>query len=173
MHYTNLNQRYTHLKSEGLNVTIPKTESSWLVRCTELIGTGSRNKHKFTFVQFLPQFQGLLVRRTTVIDFVQIQRAVLGCLLLQGTGASFHQQWSWTRGDVELRAQAKTEYCNWEIIYTYNDRPCIRIPESIRFRSNENKKKKKRLLFNVSSTSSGAGMSTYLRYLKYSTSDKF
>lgn len=35
------------------------------------------------------------------------------------------------------------------------------------------KKKKKRLLFNVSSTSSGAGMSTYLRYLKYSTSDKF
>lgn len=77
------------------------------------VGRSSERRAVFglTFVQLLSQLESLFIRRAAVIDFVQVQRRVGECLLLEGAGTSFHQDGRRTSGDVELRAQREAEHC--------------------------------------------------------------
>lgn len=66
----------------------------------------------FTFVQFFPKLEGLLVGWTTVVDFVEIQSGIGSSPLLDGTGQSLHQEWGIARRRVKLSAQSQSK--NWK-----------------------------------------------------------
>ena len=71
---------------------------------------GRPRRTRLTFVQLLSQFGGLLIR-AAVVNFVEVQRRVSECQLLEGASTSFHQNRRRTAAGVELRAQREAEHC--------------------------------------------------------------